>query len=562
MKKLLSLKTATAFIVSSIVTLSGVAQPRNPRHFDTKEMTNIKTKVDASLLSADDKACDISYEYENSSGWNSDRRLFTTTGCSGLSFLTGTQGNHNFISGRLRLDNVQDASMNRVYRSFTSILSNSFTADFEANINDGLVGYALLALTQNDSPPLHDFGTSCSTTPTNNSAIIVNIVKPISPANSPMDITIISKYGTSLITSPTGFHPQGGISYFYRLIRDNASTVRLQIYSDANRLNLIHSTSCISINPNIAGLKTIQHANNPLGGYARSTNGYIDNVCIKANADNICCTPKITGNNTICEAATPTTFQVNAVAGNSYIWTVPSDVAYTTNASNSQITITNWGPISQIPKQVDVKVKMYCHCDSFVASYPVFVYPARNTSFNIQNLGNNGTSLTTFEALAPMGVAGTIHQWEIFLSDASGATPNHPVGLRNIGWQTSTGSGNSVYTLNPIGSSMNYPPFPTNSVQYPYVDLTVGKFYLIRHGMYYEGNTCEWKASDRVIYINQSFMVKNLGDPKTTEFKRNVEELQKSEQSKNITPTSATDEPKNVDSPKAINKRLQKRILH
>lgn len=272
MKHLQTVKTSFIIIMLALLAFNSFGQTRTPRDFDIKQATGVKTKLDGILLATEDKTCDVSDGYESNSGWSTDRRLFTTPGCGGLKFLTGTQGNHTFGGGRLRLDNIQDASMNRVYHSFTPILSNNFIADFEANINDGLVGYALLALTQNDSPPLHDFGSSCATTPTNNSAIIVNIVKPVSPANSPMDITIISKFGTSMVTSPTGFQPQGGVSYFYRLIRENASTVRLQVYSDANHTNLIHNTSCISINPNITGLKTIQHANNPLGGiYAPPT---------------------------------------------------------------------------------------------------------------------------------------------------------------------------------------------------------------------------------------------------------------------------------------------------
>lgn len=274
----------------------------------------------------------------------------------------------------------------------------------------------------------------------------------------------------------------------------------------------------------------------------------------------MCCTPKITGSNIICNAATPSTFQVNAVAGNTYDWTLPADVAYTTNASRSQITITNWGPVTQAPKQVDIKVKMHCHCDSFATSYSVFVYPARNPAFSIQNLGNNGTSLTPFEAVAPMGVAGTIHTWEIYKSDANGGTTDYPIGLRNIGWQTSAGTGNAVYTLNPIGASMTYPPYPANRVRHPFVDLGVDTFYLIRHGMHYEGGICEANTSDRVIYISKSMMIKNLGDPKTSEFKRNVEELKRTKQANIPALPAKADEVKPIPNTRAKIKQTIKQV--
>lgn len=472
--------------------------------------------------------CTISYNYESGTGWNTDRHYFTNT-CPGLSWLPGStpQGTHQFNGGQLQFNTIQDASMNRIYRSFTPVLGNSFIADFEARVNNnnnGFVGYALLALTQNDNAPLYDFSSSCPIIPTANNAIMVYVGNAV--AGGAMDVSVMSKFNTTLSTVPTGFAMANNTTYYFRLKRETVNRVTFEVFSDANRANLLLRKSCIDIDGRISGLKTIQHANNPAGGLNRMTSGYIDNVCITVNPDFTCCTPRISGNNTICEAATPATYQLNAVTGNTYTWMLPADVSYTTNAANTQITITSWGQVNAIPKQVDIKVKMYCHCDSFIVSYPVFVYPARDPSFNFQNLGNNGGSLTNFQAVGNVGVAGTINHWEMYNSNVSGAEIGNPI--RNTFWQTSTGPGTSTYNIIANGSLISGPPFPAN-VTFPFVNLQTGRFYVIKHGMYYEGNTCDWKGSSRVIYIGSSFKVINLGDPQTPEFRLNLEQLKKTE---------------------------------
>jgi PKD-like domain len=521
-------------IVVFFIATTGFAQPPFTR-VDVSATKAIEAKAISGLL-ATDRRCDISYDYESGAGWNTDRHLFTISCSPSLSFLTGTQGNHSF-SGQLKLDNIQDASMNRVYRSFTPILGNSFIAEVEARIknpSNSFIGYFLMALTQFDTAPFTDFTSSCSSTPTTNNAIILNVDNASNGA--PMRISVISKYGSTAVITQTGFVMSSDVTYYFRLIRESASKLTFEVFSDANRANLLFRKSCIDIDPRIAGLKTIQHANNPGGGYLRTATGYIDNVCINANPDLTCCTPKITGNNTICEETTPAIFQVNAVEGNTYTWILPSDVTYTANATNSQITITNWGTVTQIPKQVDIKVKMYCHCDSFIVSYPVYVYPKRDPSFSIIGLGTSGPLLSNFSAQGNSGATGTINHWEIREWNAVSNTEATVNPLRNIVWQTSTlPFGISSASFVALGSAAGA-PWPNAAAYSPnvttgnqFLDLQAGKFYIIKHGMYYEGGTCDWRGSSRVIYIGSNLKIINLGEANSAEYKKNLEILRRSE---------------------------------
>jgi PKD-like domain len=467
------------------------------------------------------QGCNISYDYSSSAGWTIDKHLYNLN-CQTNTLLTGTQTNHVFANNQLQLNNIQCGAMNRVYRSLGTTLGNTFITDFEAKIyqspNNARPVYHLLALTENDLPPYADYPSSCTWVKTGNNAIIVWI----GAAN---DIMIVSKYQTTDVFNHLGFVLNYNISYFFRLKRESISKLTFEVFADANRTNLIFRKNCIDIDLRITGLKFIQHANGNSAGFPYAINGYIANTCINTNPDFTCCTPRITGNNTVCEEETPTTYQVNAVAGNAYTWILPSGVTYTSNPANSQITITNWGTVTTIPKQVDIKVKMFCHCDSFTVSYSVFIYPKRDPNFNFNNIGNNGIFLNNFLASGSAGIAGTINQWEIFECDILG----NQIGikpLRNIGWQTSTGG---LSTFNVIAKSISLSgvaPYPSISdVDYPWKDLVVAKYYLVKHIMYVNSNICSYRGKSRVLYISQSNKVYNLGEPNTVEFKANIEAL-------------------------------------
>jgi len=203
---------------------------------------------------------------------------------SGPDRITINQNRLNFIDAYDRNPDI------RAHRMLNQTLCDYWITefDFEVVSDDPAIGltqqvaYIPFSVTENDEHPYAKRNPGYQVT--NNNALGV-LVNANTTTNNTNVLKIAPFWKIANTNSNLGHQMWANAMNHIAIDEDVAYHVIFErIDLEHGRLtvsaNGFHEVMCFDIDPNVTNLKHLQHSNNPLGGWHRYVNGWVDNVCI------------------------------------------------------------------------------------------------------------------------------------------------------------------------------------------------------------------------------------------------------------------------------------------
>ncbi|MBL0910899.1 MAG: T9SS type A sorting domain-containing protein [Bacteroidia bacterium] len=446
----------------------------------------MKKIVFSALLAA---ACLCGYAqydpYTTTGSWSPN--IFNTfsvpPGCP-LAPLTLPGGLIDISGGRVNFQGVPGACEHRMWKPLGTLYDRNFNIDFDLNMTSSFTGASLLPMvlsSGNLNPSFTIPMTSCAQmNPMDVLAVSFNTPSAYSPANPQLGIFLMDNGVVQ--STPGSITISYDTTYFVRVLIYGNQSGELRVFANSERSQLVGSF-CFDFPESVNRLAFMQHAVHSGSGRDRVTNGWLDNSNVYTT-DEQCCMLSLSGPKVICDGDKGKyTINTNGVFTGFSI--SPSDVIAGINPNNGMLIVPDWGTVTSAPKEVTITVYALCQCDTISSTYTVYVYPSTDPVFNITGLGSSGSMLTNFSATSSASIPGTLHSWELYLSDAA-ATPISLI--RGLFTQLSTGSG-STWNIN---ASTPLPQLITNT------------YYLVRQRTSFEDAICKPQASTRLIYISDA----------------------------------------------------------